>query len=90
MLYFIEAYNQIKERLQEESFGNINTISYNELVEIIQSSQFQKYWKIHKDIITECKNCEYRYMCIDDRLPLLDKSGEYRFEIKCEIKNHVY
>ncbi|WP_103072568.1 grasp-with-spasm system SPASM domain peptide maturase [Aquimarina sediminis] len=70
----------------KEAFGKITETSDEELYDIIKSPPFQKYWRINKDVITECKTCEYRYMCIDNRLPVLRENGAYSFETKCKIK----
>ncbi len=40
------------------------------LVEIINQKTFQEKWFICKDLINVCKECEYRYMCIDSRDPI--------------------
>lgn len=44
-----------------------------ELKGIVKSLGFQELWKIRKDDIEICKVCEFRYMCIDGRIP---KRGE--------------
>ncbi|CAM1365832.1 putative SPASM domain peptide maturase, grasp-with-spasm system [Tenacibaculum sediminilitoris] len=70
----------------EEVFGNITDTTFEDLVKIIDSEKFQKYWRINKDVITECKNCELRYMCVDNRVPQKSKEGNYFFTSKCELK----
>jgi SPASM domain peptide maturase of grasp-with-spasm system len=45
-------------------YGNIKT---NDIISIATSEKFQKMWKINKDKINECKDCEYRHMCKDCR-----------------------
>src|SRR5690606_6781214 len=37
------------------------------LREVIEEDAFKKYWKINKDSIRECQDCELRYMCTDCR-----------------------
>lgn len=34
---------------------------------IVESQEFQKYWHLKKDFIAVCKDCEYRYNCLDCR-----------------------
>lgn len=34
---------------------------------IVASSEFKKYWNIKKDDIQTCKDCEFRYNCLDCR-----------------------
>lgn len=45
------------------------------LANIVSSDNFRKYWKIIKDDIHVCKDCEYRYNCLDCRagVALLEK-----------------
>ncbi|TZF93183.1 grasp-with-spasm system SPASM domain peptide maturase [Chryseobacterium panacisoli] len=47
-----------------ESFGNIKDISLNEAV---KHQNFEQYWNVTKDVITGCKDCEFRYICTDCR-----------------------
>lgn len=47
-------------------FGNLN--DSKSLQEIIEDEEFTKYWKIKKDDISECRDCEYRYICMDCRV----------------------
>lgn len=70
----------------EEVFGNITKITFKDLEAIIDSEQFQKYWRVNKDVINECKDCELRYMCVDNRLPKKSKEGSYFFTSKCEMR----
>jgi len=47
-----------------KSYGNIDN---DNLSHIISSSEFQKLWKIRKDEVLVCQDCEFRYMCSDCR-----------------------
>lgn len=65
----------------KKSFGNINLIS---LEDILVKRSFKKYWRIKKDNILVCKDCEYRYMCTDSRLPLYkNQDGFWVLEGDC-------
>lgn len=46
------------------SFGNIQKIK---LEEVLNNENFKKFWDIKKDNIKSCRDCEYRYMCVDSR-----------------------
>lgn len=48
----------------ETSFGNINQ---NRLSSIIKNEEFLKMWNITKDKVNKCKDCEFRYICLDCR-----------------------
>lgn len=70
----------------EEVFGNITSVTFDDLEKITESEQFQKYWRVNKDAINECKDCELRYMCVDNRVPQKSKEGSYFFTSKCELR----
>ncbi|REH56135.1 SPASM domain peptide maturase of grasp-with-spasm system [Tenacibaculum gallaicum] len=70
----------------EEVFGNITSVTFEDLEKITDSEQFQKYWRVNKDAINECKDCELRYMCVDNRVPQKSEEGSYFFTSKCELR----
>ncbi len=45
-------------------FGNVTT---HLLKEIVEQTDFQRIWSARKDDTRVCKDCEYRYMCVDNR-----------------------
>lgn len=50
---------------------HINDISScNELFDLVDSRKFSKYGYIPKCKIEVCRCCEYRYMCVDNRIPI--------------------
>lgn len=46
------------------SYGHIKTSS---LKNVLAQTDFSKYWKIKKDDVLVCKDCEFRYICTDCR-----------------------
>ncbi|WP_081748220.1 SPASM domain-containing protein [Aquimarina megaterium] len=64
----------------DKVFGNIETKS---LLSIISNQTFQEYWDIPKDKIEVCKDCEFRYVCNDGRMPLKRDDKMYYFEEIC-------
>jgi len=42
--------------------------SEDDLIKIINESEISKLWNVKKDDIDVCKDCEFRYMCIDNRI----------------------
>jgi SPASM domain peptide maturase of grasp-with-spasm system len=73
---YIDNENYIKHSIDDkEVFGNIEN---QNIIDIVLSSRFQNLWNISKDMITSCKDCELRYICPDNRIPVLDnETGEY-------------
>ncbi len=65
-----------------ESFGNINDPDID-LRAIAQSPAFQRLWTVRKDDTAICRDCEFRYMCVDSREPHLGEDGLYHHKIPC-------
>jgi hypothetical protein len=74
----------------EETFGNINDIKEaEELKKIIATPEFQKYWFVHKELCDVCKDCEFRHMCVDNRLPFQRKDGSWYHKIECNYNPYI-
>lgn len=71
----IDKYGNIKNCYHEEKiFGNIKV---NTLKEVIEKTDFCKKWNINKDCIDVCKDCPYRYMCVDCRYFIEDPANKF-------------
>lgn len=88
---FINSKGEIKNAPEcNEKFGNINNInSKTELIKIIATQKFQKYWFIQKEFIDVCKDCEFRHMCVDSRLPEQSKNKSWYFERECPYNPYI-
>jgi len=61
-----------------ETFGSLDEIS---LAEVVKTKSFQKVWNISKDMISICKDCEFRHVCTDCRVLV---PGEFSKPAKCK------
>ncbi len=74
----------------EEEFGFIQDLeSPDQLKEIIQTPAFQKYWFVHKEITDVCKDCEFRHMCVDNRLPYQRAKNEWYHKTECNYNPYI-
>jgi hypothetical protein len=82
---FIGEKGEIKNALEcEEIHGWIQAISKAEqLVELIKAPAFQKLWFVNKERCEVCKDCEYRYMCVDNRVPYPKEDGYWHHQEAC-------
>ena len=64
----------------KNSFGNIKNTT---LEEATSKKKFKNFWNITKDNIATCKDCEYRYICIDCRAYLEHPDDTYSKPLKC-------
>lgn len=56
---------------------------------IVKKPDFQKLWNIHKDQVDVCKDCEFRYMCVDSRIPLQRDNGSWFYPIECNYNPYI-
>lgn len=63
-------------------YGNIST---NKLKNIIKDEKLKIFWEITKDKIETCKDCEFRYICPDGRVPNESSNRNilYTNKLKC-------
>jgi hypothetical protein len=60
----LEYYKRKKICIQQ-----IDNLNVESLKKIFIDHAKLKLWFIYKDLIDVCKDCEYRHMCVDSRLP---------------------
>jgi SPASM domain peptide maturase of grasp-with-spasm system len=63
-----------------KSYGNIKNTT---LKQAIEKQGFKDLWKIKKDDIDICKECEFRYVCTDCRAYIEDPENLYSKPLKC-------
>jgi len=62
------------------TFGHINEV---DLALLMKNPDFTLLWNIPKDNIRICKDCEFRYMCMDSRIPFKNDKNEWEYEDTC-------
>jgi SPASM domain peptide maturase of grasp-with-spasm system len=74
----------------EEEFGNIQDLKdTEELNTIIAKPEFQKYWFVHKELCEVCKDCEFRHMCVDNRLPYQRTDSSWYHKLECNYNPYI-
>jgi SPASM domain peptide maturase of grasp-with-spasm system len=63
-----------------KSFGHINVTT---LEAALEKNGFKAYWKINKDKIKVCKDCEFRHVCTDCRAYIEEPKDQYSKPLKC-------
>jgi|GEM_PF-2565510 len=85
---FIGEHGEIKcSPESEENFGQIETMY--QLLDIVLIEDFQKYWKVSKDMCDVFKDCEFRRMCVDNRIPHKRNDGSYYFVQECNYNPYI-
>ncbi len=73
----------------EHSIGNIQDFNNDVIQSKIKSPEFQKYWYIHKEITDVCKDCEFRHMCVDNRLPYERDKNQWYHKQECNYNPYI-
>lgn len=69
------------------SMGNILT---EHLRNILQKKEFQAFWKITKNQIDVCNDCEFRAICIDRRILKKRANGTWFAKEECTYNPYIY
>lgn len=87
---FIDEHGNISNIKKGKKYGNVIKIASNEgLCSIIQSDDFQILWNVGKEKIDICKDCEYRHLCIDNRIPVQRKDGSWYHKSECPYNPYI-
>ncbi|MDR2906869.1 MAG: grasp-with-spasm system SPASM domain peptide maturase [Bacteroidales bacterium] len=84
---YIDKGGFVKNALEHQSsFGHV---LYDDIDKIIKSKKFQKYWTVSKDKIQVCKDCEFRYMCMDSRIPQKVANNQWLVLGECTYNPYI-
>ena len=88
---FIDKTGEIKNAPEQtHTFGNLGQInSVHDLHNIVSTEEFKSHWFIRKDNTDVCKDCEFRYLCTDNRLPIQRNVGEWYHESECGYNPYI-
>lgn len=64
-------------------------ISTDKLIDIVKSSGFTSVWRITKDNVMVCKDCEFRYVCPDCRVFINNRDNIYSHPLKCKYNPYT-
>ncbi|HEV7231053.1 MAG TPA: grasp-with-spasm system SPASM domain peptide maturase [Bacteroidia bacterium] len=64
-------------------------VGLDNIRQVVETHHFQRLWKIPKDSIEVCKDCEFRYMCTDSRIPIQTQDGTWHFETECAYNPYL-
>lgn len=77
----IDRYGNVKNcPSMKQTYGKIGEI---DLCKTVETDSFKSCWNLSKDKIDTCKDCEFRYMCVDCRVHLKDNKNFYSKPLNC-------
>lgn len=88
---YLAASGDIRNAIEHpQVYGNANSLGrFEDLKAIVNSSAYQELWHTSKDRIDVCRDCEFRYMCIDNRLPRKRTDGSLYYEEECAYNPYI-
>ncbi len=69
--------------------GTSGKLGETKLIEVVQQPEFQELWNLSKDQTDVCKDCEFRYLCMDRRLPIKRGTNQFYFEKECDYNPYL-
>ncbi len=82
----IDRYGNVKNcPSMKKSFGKISKV---DLLKTIENESFKANWRTNKDKISICKDCEFRYMCVDCRA-FTNKNNNKAKPEKCKYNPYL-
>lgn len=86
---FIGKNGELKNTPETEAvFGYIDDV--DSLEPIVTTKEFTTYWNANKDKCDVCKDCEFRHMCIDNRVPIKrNGKDEWYFNTPCDYNPYI-
>ena len=75
-----------KPKMQLSAISNTS-----DFYKFISSNAFKRLWSVKKDSTNVCQDCEFRYNCTDNRVPLEKEylSGEWYHESECDYNPYI-
>lgn len=87
---FFSSKGEINNYPKTKNIGYVKNInSIVDLKKMISKNKSYLLWNISKDKIDVCKDCEFRNMCIDSRIPLKRKDGSYYYQNECSYNPYI-
>jgi len=84
---FVDGRGDVKNcPFTKEKYGNIFE---DEILNIVEKNNFKRLWKINKDRIHVCKDCEFRYICSDCRVFVKNSADIYSQPAKCNYNPYI-
>ena len=84
-MLFIDADGNVKQMPLGDTICNYSELNKNTLNKLNTSL----LWNITKDRCDVCRDCEYRYMCIDARLPIREEEAIWYFDSECNYNPYT-
>lgn len=77
----VDVHGQIKNCPSlNKSYGLVDTTP---IKDVLEKPEFNSVWKIKKDDIEICRDCQFRYVCTDCRAFLVDPANIFSKPLKC-------
>jgi hypothetical protein len=69
--------------------NHIDNYNINELKEYYRNLSSFKLWAVKKDLIENCRECEFRQVCVDDRIPEQSINGYWKYDSECNYNPYI-
>ncbi|QTY25996.1 hypothetical protein [Flavobacterium sp. CS20] len=86
---FIGRNTEIKNSKESDYiYNHLSDLDSLNSIKLLRDEKFIEYWRVTKDKIIVCKDCEFRRFCNDNRPPIKGKKFYYH-ERECEYNPYI-
>ena len=58
-------------------------------VKYLKYKKFREYWHVNKNDTLVCSHCEFRFICIDNRIPAQTKDKIWYYRQECAYNPYI-
>ena len=71
-------------------FGNLKQLgNQTDFKNLLEQGEITTLWNINKNDLDVCRDCEFRHMCIDNRIPKQRNNGSFYIEKECTYNPYI-
>jgi hypothetical protein len=86
---FIDDKYVVRNSIKSSKTYVLNKDIKNSIYSILEEIEEQPYYSVSKDDIDVCKDCEFRYLCNDDRIPVMRSNKSWYHLSECPYNPYI-
>lgn len=86
---FIGKDSEIKNAKETDKvFGYLKDMQSISIKDLISQNEFKEFWDVKKDDTFVCSDCEFRRLCVDNRIPINEKN-KWKHNTECNYNPYI-
>ncbi len=88
---YLNNLGQVTSCVEDENifFSMSDKMTSNSIKSLLSSEEFRSVSNVSKSLLDICRHCEFRHMCVDNRLPYKRSKNEWYHKIECNYNPYI-